>query len=77
MTQKDCCELCGSEDGKYHVGGACRYICDSCEQIVIKWEEKRKIYYDNLILMSRKNEIRAENYRRLVTDAIRLREWNE
>ena len=53
MTQKDCCldgicELCGSEDGKYHVGGACRWICNSCEEIVKKWEEKRKIFYGNL-----------------------------
>ncbi len=44
IGENNTCELCGGANGLYHVGGACRCLCARCEKIVIKWEEKKKIY---------------------------------
>ena len=36
------CDLCGNDQhGRYHIDGPCRYLCPVCEEIVLKWEQKK------------------------------------
>jgi len=38
------CELCGSMEGKLHTGEPCLFICDGCEEIIKKWNAKKKLW---------------------------------
>lgn len=36
------CDLCGSSEGKLHTGEPCQFICDQCNALVKKWEDKKR-----------------------------------